>query len=86
MNKVKVSTGVSCNCDEKKKNQKKRYSMNHEIWKKKLELAIIKIIMGPTPRQPSLKHIVTLVTFFFTFNHIITSGMSHIVYLFLLSN
>ena len=80
MNKVKVSTG-----DEKNKNQKKRDSIRHEIRKKRLELAIIKIIMGPTPRQPSLKHIVTLVTFF-TFNHIITSGMSHIVYLFLLSN
>ena len=80
MNKVKVSTG-----DEKNKNQKKRDSIRHEIRKKRLELAIIKIIMGPTPRQPSLNHIVTLVTFF-TFNHIITSGMSHIVYLFLLSN
>ena len=64
MNKMKVSTGVSCNCDEKNKNQKKRDSMRHEIRKKKLELAIIKIIMGPTPRQPSLNHIVTLVTFF----------------------
>ena len=59
MNKVKVSTG-----DEKNKNQKKRDSIRHEIRKKRLELAIIKIIMGPTPRQPSLKHIVTLVTFF----------------------
>ena len=43
MNKMKVSTGVSCNCDEKNKNQKKRDSIRHEIRKKRLELAIIKI-------------------------------------------